>query len=103
MSPKNTLCDTMLTSTLAFINMSEYNNVYNPFNCKTLAVNSSVAAKRAREVSPNEVKRHVEDNSRGSLTIHIGEPSPILLPLVSQSCGLSSFNIEGPNTLKTPP
>jgi hypothetical protein len=103
MSPENTLCETMLTSTPAFINVSEYNDVYDPPNRKTPAVNSSVAAERAREVSPDEVRRHVEENSRGSPTTHIGEPGPIPLPPVSQPCGLSSFNIEGPDTLETPP
>ena len=103
MSPENTLCDTMLTSTQAFINVSEYNNVYDPPSRKTPAVNTSVAAESARDVSPDEIRCHVEENSRGSPTTHIGEPGPIPLPPVSQCYGLSSFNTEGPNTLETPP
>jgi hypothetical protein len=93
MSPENTLCDTILTSTQAFINVSEYNNVYNPPNRKTPAVNSSVAAESARDVSLHEIIYHVEENSRGSPTTHIGEPSPIPLLPVSQSYDLPSFNI----------
>jgi hypothetical protein len=106
MSPENTLCDTMLTSTQAFINVSEYNNVYDPPNRKTPAVNSSVAAESARDVSPDEIGCRVEENSGGSpttRTTRIGEPGPIPLPPVSQCYGLSSFNTEGPNTLETPP
>jgi hypothetical protein len=48
------LYDTMLTSTQAFINVSEYNNIYDSPNRKTPAVNSSFAAENARNLSPNE-------------------------------------------------
>lgn len=93
----------MLTCMQASINVSEYNTVCDPPNRKTLAVNSSIAAEKTRDVSPDEIRCHVEENSRGSPTTHIGEPSAIPPPPVSQCYGLSSFNTEGPNTLETPP
>ncbi|KAG4414294.1 hypothetical protein IFR04_012590 [Cadophora malorum] len=86
----------------AFINVSEYHNVYDPPNRKTPAVNSIITAEKTRDVSPDEIRCHVEENSRGSPTTHIGEPGPIPLRPVSQCHGLSSFNTEGPNTLETP-
>jgi len=80
MSPENMLCET---------------------NRKTPAVNGIVAAGGGRVVSTDEVEGHFED-SRGSPTNHIGKPGPIPLPPVSKSSGLSSFGIEGSNTLETP-
>jgi hypothetical protein len=63
--------------------MSEYNNIYDPPNRKTLAINSIITTESTRDVSPDKIRRHVEENSRGPLTTHIGELGPIPLPLVS--------------------
>jgi hypothetical protein len=70
-SPKNILYNTIVTFTQAFINVFKYNNVYNPFNYKTPAVNNNIIAKSAKDVSPNKIRCYIKENLRGSLITYI--------------------------------